>query len=525
MSALPASIRAPTQRSAPPKDLEVRPKQVKAWLEGLPLARCLEAGRQMAEHLAALNRARIETDDRIQILEAYRIVAATILEELDHIYARSPMPLTPKAREALVLARSLAFELASGYRIAIMEKTGKLIAFGAKKQLPLLVARAIEYLGAEFIASYKSYSPVPSAVWQEMHQLYLFAEKQGVALEVVDAETKVTAADLYIEALLLSLTDPYRLVQGEADAIRAQLKALRGLATLGQARPRTRGGGHFLVPCDTDKAPKPALSANDETGGPNWRLLDANGIVDKLRTRKAAFDTGNVSATASRNLNPEALALMGRLITLWGDPPKRAHRRDPMESRVAVCVGLKAVGHFVTVDGSNDAATAEAIRAGRTIPLLSIPQDDESKQFAVLEWDVVNHSAGGVKLRREGEIAQPVQIGDIVGLKFVARAGWTVAVVRWITQFEMGGMEFGAQFLSASARAVWVQLANAATFQAKPGLLMDDGEGAQSLLTPPGLFAELRLFEVGSDGAAATMRATGLIEKNARFDVFYVSAA
>src|SRR6185503_7613714 len=435
------------------------------------------------------------------------------------------LPLNARGRDALTLARSIAFELAMGYRIAIEEKTGKLIAFGAKKQLPLLAARAMEYLVAELVASYKSYSPVPAGVWQELHHLYLFAEKQGIAREPADAETKATPADLYSEGLLLSLTDPYRLTGGEVASILAQVRPLRGLATLQQARPATRPGGHFLVPCDTDKPPKPALSANDDAGGPNWRLLDTNALVDKLRARKGAHDAGNVSASLSRSMTPETLALMGKLITLWGDPPKRAHRRDPMEATVAVCVGLKAVSHFVAVDGSNDAATAEAIASGKTIPLLKIPDDEESKSYPVVQWDVVNHSAGGLKLRREGDVGQSVQVGDVVGFKFAARAGWTVGVVRWITQFDMGGMEFGAQFLSSAARSVWVQPANDMKFQARQGLFMTDEEGADSLLTPAGLFAELRTYEVQADGHASTVRATGLIEKNGRFDVFYVSQA
>ncbi|HEX4782487.1 MAG TPA: hypothetical protein VH301_17140 [Usitatibacter sp.] len=523
MSALPASVRAPASRSNPPRELEVRPKQVKAWLEALPLARCLEAAQQMAVHLGALNRAKVEADDRVQILESYRPVAATILDELQAIYVKSALPLGNRAREALTFARALAFELAVGYRIAIGDRTGKLIAFGAKKQLPMLAGRALEYLNAELMASYKSYSPAPPAVWQELHQLYLFAEKQGVAAEPADPETKATPADFYVEALLLSLIDPYRLMPGETALVVAQIRGMRGLATLGQARPATRSGGHFLVACDTDRPPKPMLSANDDAGGPNWRLLDANAIVDKLRARKNAHETGNVSATLSRSVTPEALALMGKLITLWGDPPKRAHRRDPMEATVAMCVGLKAVGHFVTVDGSNDAATAQAIAAGITIPLLRIPDDEESKAYPVGQWDVVNHSAGGLKLRREGDAGQPVQVGDVVGFKFAARAGWTVGVVRWITQFDMGGMEFGAQFLSSSARSVWVQPANDVKFQAKPGLLMSEGDGSEALLTPPSLFAELRVYEIEAGGETTTVRATGLIEKSARFDVFYVS--
>jgi hypothetical protein len=525
MSALPASVRMTTERSAPPRDLEIRPKQVKAWIETLPLSQSIEAARKMSAHLTALNRAKLDVDARTQILEVYRPFALVVLEELDAIYAKSALPLGPRAREALTLARAITFDLAAGYRIAIGEKTGKLLAFGAKKQLPSLVVRAMEYLSMEFLASYKSYSPVPSSIWSEMHQLYLFADRQGIATEPGDAETKVTAADLYSEALLLSLTDPYRLVPGASDQVLALLKPLRGLASLGQARPQTKAGGHFLVPCDTDKPPKPMLSANDDAGGPNWRLFDTNAIVDKLRARKSAHEAGNVSATLSRSVTPEALAFMGKLVTLWGDPPKRAHRRDAMDSTVAVCVGLKAVGHFVSVQPDRDpTAEGEAIRAGITIPLTAVPDDETSKAFPVYEWDIVNHSAGGVKLRRASQSLHPVVVGDVVGIKFINRATWTVGAVRWITQFEEGGMEFGVQFLSTQARSVWVQPVNSGSPQAKPGLLLTDEEGADSLLTQPSLFGDSRTFEIEAQGEISMVRATGLIEKTPRFDVFYVSS-
>ncbi|HUL97501.1 MAG TPA: hypothetical protein VLT89_15930 [Usitatibacter sp.] len=525
MSALPASLRLPPERGAPPRELEIRPKQVKAWIDALPLAQTVDAARKMAAHLTALNRAKVDVDDRILILETYRPVAATVLDELDAIYSKANLPLGPRSREALALARGLAFELAAGYRIAACEKSGKLLAFGAKKVLPLLVARAMEYLGAELLASYKAYAPAPASTWLELHQLYLFADRQGIATQSIEPGKEPTPTEVYAEALLLSLTDPYRLVPGEADKILAMLRPMRALASLGQARPATRSGGHFVVPCDMDRPPKPALSANDDTGGPNWRLLDTNAIVDKLRQRRAAHDAGQVSQTLSRATTPEALALMSRLAILWGDPPKRAHRREPMETTVAVCVGLKAVGHFVSTDAHHDpTADGQAIRAGITIPLISIPDDETSRQYPVREWDVVNHSAGGVKLKRCADGGQSIVVGDVVGLKFMGRRGWTVGVVRWITQFDEGGFEFGVQFLATTAVAVWVQPQNSQSPQAKPGLLMDDFEGAQQLLTPPALFAELRVYEVDANGELTTVRATGLIEKTARFDIFYVSS-
>jgi cyclic-di-GMP-binding protein len=523
---MPLQLAVP-ERTAPPKDLEVRPKQVKAWIDSLPLAQSIDTARRMATHLAQMNRARLDQDTRLAILDAYRLPAGTALEELDAVYSKATLPLTPKAREALMAARDLASELAMGYKITLAEKSGGLLgAFSSKKGLPLQVLRALEYQFALLRASYKSYTPVPQGTWRDMHQLYLFAEQEKVEREVVDAETRSTVFDAYVEALLLSLCDPYRLVQGELDKIVAQSRSWRGICTLTQSRPATRPGGHFLVPCDLDRTPKPIISPNEETGGPNWRLLDANPIVDKLRAKKQAAETGNVSATMSKQLGTEGLAMLGRLITLWGDPPKRAYRRNPGDSTVAICVGIKAVGHFVSFEPRMDAQQErEALKKGITMPLMALPTDDASQAIPVFEWDVVNESVGGLKVRRMGATQQPISVGEVVGVKLRDRSRWTVGVVRWITIFDEGGMEFGIQFLGSLAKPVWVQPTVTTAPQAKPGLLFayaDSGE-ADALLTPPNMFSDLREFEINEEGSVSVMRATGLIEKTVRFELFHVS--
>jgi len=523
MNAPLASPRVPAERAAPPKDLEIRPKQVKAWIDSLPLAQTVDSARKMCAHLEGLNRAKVAADDRAAILEMYRAHAGTVLEELEAIFGKGAMPLGPRGREALNASRSLASALAVGYRIALSELGGKLLGFVGKKQQPVLALRAMEFLCAELRASYKAYSPVPQGLWQDMHRLYLFIDGEKLATEPGDAQTKATVHDVYCEALLLSLVDAYRLASGEVDKIVAQIRAVRSLPTLGRTRPATKPGGHFIVPCDTDRGPKPMLSASDDTGGPNWRLLDTNPIVDKLRQRKQAFDAGQVSAALAKTLTPDQLALHARLITLWGDPPKRAHRRDPMDTQVAICVGMKSITHFVAHEPKVDTkAEAAALKAGITIPLLAVPDDETSKQFPVYEWDVVNQSVGGAKLRREESALQAVGIGDVVGLKFVGKGRWAIGVARWITQLDEGGMECGIQFLAFAARPVWVKPKDSASPQMKQGLVLEGGDGEEpALLTLPGLYEDLRTYSLDDDGDNWEVRASSLIEKTPRFELFH----
>ncbi|MEP7070072.1 MAG: hypothetical protein ABI789_12560, partial [Usitatibacter sp.] len=205
------------------------------------------------------------------------------------------------------------------------------------------------------------------------------------------------------------------------------------------------------------------------------------------------------------------------------NPPKRASRRDPRETSVAICVGLKSISHFVALEPTLSPGEAAAIRAGITMPLNWVPDDDISKGFPVHEWDVVNQSDGGVKVRRVNDALQTLAVGEAVAMKFIGRPRWTIGVARWITQLDEGGMEFGVQFLATSARSVWVQPANSGSPQAKPGLVLDDDSNAQALLTMPNLYMQAGVYELVGASESSTVRAAGLIERTARFDLFDVS--
>jgi hypothetical protein len=129
-----------------------------------------------------------------------------------------------------------------------------------------------------------------------------------------------------------------------------------------------------------------------------------------------------------------------------------------------------------------------------------------------------------MKVRRTAP-AQPIAVGEAVGIKLVDRSRWTIAVVRWLTMLDDGGMEFGVQFLSPLARMVSVQ-PTLASSEAKLALLLPDADDPslpEALLTPPNTFADLREYELEDDGVVTCVRARSLIEKTGRFELFHVS--
>jgi hypothetical protein len=162
------------------------------------------------------------------------------------------------------------------------------------------------------------------------------------------------------------------------------------------------------------------------------------------------------------------------------------------------------------------------------MPLVALPTDDTSQAIPVFEWDIVNQSAGGLKVRRMGATQQPIAVGEVVGIKFMDRSHWTIGVTRWITMFDEGGMEFGIQFLGSMATPVWVQPTITNSPQAKFGLMLAFGDEAteiDSLLTPPNTFSDLREFELDHEGTTSRVRAASLIEKTGRFELFHFSVS
>jgi cyclic-di-GMP-binding protein len=524
----PPALPVPAERGAPPSALELRPKSLKAWLEALPLAQTIDAARQLDAYVEGLNASRVPPDVRGELLETVRPFALTLLEELDDIYAKSAQPLGPRGRDAVMQARTLAAHLALGYRIAAVDVAAKRIAFGQKKQLTQLLVRSVDFLAVPVRASYKAYSPVPPGTWKALHEAYLYSEAEGIATEPGDAETQLTVAQVYCETLLLALTDAYRLAPGELDRVVGQVRTLRAPVTLTRVRPQTRPGAHFIVPCDTDRPPKPALSANDDTGGPNFRIFDANAIVERLRVKKQAIDAGHVSATTTKALGDDGAQLLAKLIVLWGDPPKRAYRRDPSDITVAICVGIKAIAHFVSHDAHEHGNTrAGAVRKGITMPLRALGDEDTSRAVPIYEWAVVNQSAGGLKVKRAHGAMQPLAVGDIVGIRAPGKARWTIAIARWITTLDDGGAEFGLQYVGQAVRGVWIQAAVASTPQGKQGLLIDDEDepGTQMLAAPASTWSELREFELQDTDFLQRVRAADVIEQTGRFDLFRVCAS
>ncbi|MEO8101864.1 MAG: hypothetical protein ABI790_05025 [Betaproteobacteria bacterium] len=522
------SLSIPTTIRILPKEIDISPKKAKAWIESLPLTKTMDSSRAIAETIESLNHAKMPAEERVALVEIYRPVIAVLLDELEAVFAYSSLPLPPRQKEAFDIASQLLVQCGYAYKMMVLEKTGKSLFFNARKNLPLPVFRAMQYLRELMLASYKTYYPVPAGVWQEMHSLFLYADEQGLLREAVDAETPVNMMDIYVDVMLVSLADPYRLMYQEVERVLEILKQNRGLVDLRTEADGLNPQRLFVVALDSDQAPKVLIQGGRPPAGQVLRLVDPGRLVDKIQQRvRAQSGTGAVAAKSRATHDVTDLTM--RLIRLWGDPPKRQFRRNPADSSVALCSGIKAISYFTELASREDPeADAQAIRDGDTIPLLKIPQDPMSQMIGVEEWHVLNQSANGLRMHRESGGNVSITVGETVGVRFVGGRSWNIGVVRWLTLLEGNALEFGVELVAPAAISITVEPTIGSIGKAVPALmlfpLMPDEE-SDTVLAAPDTFSDLREFELNAQGDLIRVRATTLIERTSRFDMFQFQAS
>jgi cyclic-di-GMP-binding protein len=512
------NLSIPVSIKSLPKDIETNPKRARAWIESLPLTKPIESARAVAIALEAINRSKLSVDDRVDIVESYRGVTNSLLEELESIYGYAPLPLGERQLEAYTLARMLLSECAYAYKMYLVEKSGKLIVLNAKKTMSLPALRTMRLLRALMWQSYKTYHPVPPGTWREAHSLLLFADENGFAHDAIDVDDKASIAELHIGMMMLSLADPYRLMSREVDQVSALLAEHRGTVDIVSSAAGLNPQRLFVVALDSDLAPSVLVQGARPPEGNVLRMVNPIRLVDRLVSRQqTAQDSHNAGKLNIDNL-------IDRLITLWGDPPKRQFRRSTASSAVALCAGIKAISHFAElVETANPESDAAAIREGRTLPIINIPQDAVSQAIGVEAWQVLNQSANGLRLHRDTKGSIGVTVGEVVGVRFIGGRSWNVGVVRWLTVLEGNEMEFGVELISPKVASVTIEATIANNHKPLGALAISsiaETAGSHTILTPPDTFSDLREYEINDHGTLSTVRATELLERTARFDLF-----
>ncbi len=257
-----------------------------------------------------------------------------------------------KLRTARALL-SLYGVLADGYKLALVELANQGTGRNRSQQAALMEAlvRAMCVLTEQIHTCYRIYEHVPNGVWQDLHQIYQFTERQGWLETIVAAQEGNLSIDQYYKRiLLLALCNPYQLMPGDAERLYKLLGDWSQHCDLAPISSQSPAGKCFLE-LNSDKPPR-RLRLNEEwhqvkpVDGRFVVIDDLMGLLD--RASEALLQSqirGGKSTLESRTQRN----LLLRLAHFLGQRCERRSPRTAGNGKIEVATGIVAAHQLLAI--------------------------------------------------------------------------------------------------------------------------------------------------------------------------------
>ncbi|MET1078831.1 MAG: PilZ domain-containing protein [Pseudomonas sp.] len=340
----------------------------------------------------------------------------------------------------------LCSELAMGFkRLLLQMMQGRQ---PSRPHLAWCLYMAEHFLAQSLLRHYQLYQEPNPGLWRDSHLLYWIGEQQECLDEPVAAAFLPTPAStlrgLYQQMLLLALSNPFHLTEGECAQLFTALAPLAGLARLLPWDEEDEGLTVDLTqaqPClSFDQAPHGTLAY--------LRRLELGALLIAL------YEPAPLRTPAQGDL-------LERVRTHWLGRQQRRHARACYEGDCRLVPGLPAI-HAQLLDQHPGACPAQMLDA----------------------------SAGGARLLCNVDQGHHLPVGQLVLL--LATSGTpSLALVRWRHQ-NSEGLHLGLRYLKGLPRPVWLRRAPNA--QTHPGVLqstpVQGNAWHHGLWLPTGQFVE-----------------------------------
>ena len=453
-------------------DIELRPPRVEKLLSELPMLNVVETSRKLFSMINVNNRIEIEDRVRFELLELYRRPVHNLANELQKQYLGQPLPLTDRQKVAAEQNRQFQIEMAFGYK-RLVQNAASAPATGehSPEHMATAIQRAIRYLAEAIAISYEIYSPYPIGAWQEIHALCQFAEAQRLTdTRVVDDLNKTlgatSVAHAYKQALLLDLADPYHLPARLTQKVQHYLDRWANMAMILPASQTFDPTCQFLIDQKADHAGIAYTHETQLDSPDHYRLLNTVELARVVHMHLTSLLVGeppNPDGLDETFFTDESQDLLRRLINVWGMHPKRGFRRSrSTQDAMDVAIGINAINYWLNGGSRITVSSTFVGPMPQRTQLGSHQRRVEHVEQPDLEytpWDVLDESAGGFSIARQGLIRARVRVGDLLAVRTPgAMNPWSLAAVRWVRSASPSEIEVGAQRLAPGADAVVIKL-------------------------------------------------------------------
>lgn len=526
------------ERHAPGRNgFSTEPKALRQWIEALPLANASSTARLLYQALREMNQQRIDPLQRLAALEALRAPVQQIADVVDRQILGSTFPLPPQKQQLGAVAQDFQREFALGYREAVYDfcaPDGK-VPFLRGRQVTIALERAVAHSGLHLTKAYLVYAAPPAGVWRTLHDLYRFALQARVDDKPIEdpllGGAQVTVRQSYMHALLLAISNPYRLAQKE---ILDSYHVTRVWALQTMLGAGVGGARAYAIPLDEDRGPGYLPEERQNERG-NGVLGFSTEALERELDRQLSLVNG-VSGPLSFRLKGApaisvAVDLVQRLAASWEPIAARSHARLPAGHHLDTLMGLSAI-HFHLAGMTDFESFVRRTRG----PGISLNDRERVASWAAGGADagrpehfrarVLDQSLGGYRIEWDRADAVKARVGELVGLAPASDddddRDWMVGLIRWIRIGADGKVDAGIELLARQARAAAVRAFDPQGLPRPPVRALqleplDPAAGAGTILVPSVLERGATQYELTTaadpfgDGDEAEIASLGVV--------------
>jgi hypothetical protein len=468
--------------------METRPRAVRAWLAGLPVADSAETGRTVYQALSQSNRRPIRPGRRLAYLRELHRTIDHCVEGLRTRYRQRELPLRGEPRKTATLVTRLLQEMALGYEIALEDLREKGIR--PARTTPALIA-ALHYRSRVLVENWVIYETPPPGTWKRLHQLYQIAVDKGLTSRRVradwsDHERRASPASTYKRICLAAATSPLQLDRGEILDVWMLLAHWASSAEISALS--NDGDEVFRIPRRDDRPPHAGIGGLNREDD---RYLITTPLIRRVR-RELRRHRSRLPSLRRSSAAADYPELTQRLLIALAAVPSRQHRRIRVQSRIQSVLGLSRAHEALSeerglaVPGNDtrerafqsrdrnqsakerdvwdmiqpSAIDPEVERRLRGTNRDTTQTTQSGKQSSSVEqWKLVNISPRGYCLLANPEETYRARVGEILLLREVAnqRRSWQVGVVRWLRGLGGKNLQVGVQILGKDPHPVMVR--------------------------------------------------------------------
>jgi len=505
------------------KDLRPTPDELSSWLKRLPMGDAATAAAHLFNLLHQYNQCELEPFLRFEVLESLQSAVKQSCGALSIKYNNSALPLSERNRQRFHLSSGLFEQMAIGYKTIVLN----LYNHSAKNQKThelflKAIHRAVKQLARLLLECYTVYAKEPDDVWGELNQLYLLSETLGANQLVLNQEEQQQTATqtiqyAYLRIALLSVVNPYHLMQGEAVVLYDYLKKwAMGCQLQKVADPKQLKNDLVVIEFNRPQPPQFYYDGRSVNMF-NTRTIDLSHLLDQFNDTLTKISDYLASDAAQNTFNKRMRRdMLLRIQRVWKERQTRKHHREQTNEYLVLAMGLNMVHHFIQdqqqyipenheirfykPDGINTPSSTDLAfwKTLHDCQEFCVEQRNSAIQsYKKYRWMLFNQSENGIGLRRDGICDSCVRVGDIVAYKkSIDVAGWHAGVVRWVKDLDKHVLELGINVLKGVPSAVSVRhVDDAKNLEYFRCLLLELHSRGQSYVT---LIAPVSTFQVGA---------------------------